>query len=612
MSNTLTHRKLKIETPATADRIPLVLSTETPVQRVDKWGERYNEVLSHEPGAVDLSRAPLPLIESHDAKKLPVGRIENLRLEARKLRGEIVLSKSTRGQEIRQDIEDGIITGVSVGAEILKARDEGDTVVITHWMPYEGSLVAVPADHNSGLNRNHRGAEMETEAQETENLSRRERARQREQETERQQTIERERERREDVRAVFKRHQDHEELMQRCLDDPATDANEARTKLLDKLSQREATPSGGFVRAESHGGHSDFVERAAEAILARTGYGDRSKADPALMGTSTLDLARHCLNQSSGYIGQSPDKLIKRALGAGDFPLILDNALHKAMRAGSESESGTHRRWVRQTTVSDFRAQPRVILSSAPDLEQIAEYGEYQHGHMDEDKAAYTAQKFGKIIRLSFEALTNDDMGAFTRISAQMGQAAMRRESDHVYGQLLDNAGDGQTMQDGNALFHADHDNTVTATMDSPELTIRALQGGRSLMRRQKDISGRGWLNIAPRYLLVPPERESEAETMIARATAHLTSSTETPTPDWLRSLVPVIEPRLEDTDVLYLVAGPDQIDTFELGTLPGHPYAEPEDEFNVDAVSWKIRHVFGGAFLDWRGIVRLTLNYQA
>lgn len=602
----VTHRKLEIKKPATADRIPVVLSTETPVKRIDKYGDRYNEVLSHAPDAVDLSRAPLPLIESHDAQKLPVGRIENMRLDGPMLRGEIVLSKSTRGQEIRQDITDGIITGVSVGAEILNAEDNGDEVVITRWMPYEGSLVAVPADPAAGLNRN-RGATMET--QETqENLSRREKARLREQETERQQAIERERQRREDVRAVFQRHPEHEDLMQRCLDDPATDANEARARLLDKLGEG-ASPSGGFVR--SHGGHEDFVERASDAILARTGYGDRSKADPALMGTSMLDLARHCLNQDRGYIGQSPDKLIKRAIAAGtsDFPLILENALHKAMRAGSESEAGTHRRWVRLATVSDFRAQSRVILSSAPDLEEVLEHGEYTNGYMDEDKAAYTAKKFGKIIRLSFEALVNDDMGAFTRVSAQMGQAAIRREADHVYDALLANAGDGQTMQDGNTLFHADHNNTVSEATTDAEMNVGAIQAGRALMRRQRDVSGTGWLNLAPRYLLVPPERETEAETLIAASTSHVNGNREAQTPDWMRSLEPVVEPRLTDADVFYLIAGSDQVDTFELGTLPGHPYAEQEESFNVDAVSWKIRHVFGGAFLDWRGLVRVTLT---
>lgn len=603
MTNEVTHRRLKIEQPDTAERITVVLSTETPVQRVDKFGERYDEILSHAPGAVDLSRAPLPLIEAHDSKKLPVGRIENMRVEARKLRGEIVLSKSKRGQEIRQDIEDHILTAVSVGAEILKAKDSGNEITITHWRPFECSLVAVAADHNAGLNR---GKDMETETRETEDLSRREKARLKDKDIEREQAIERERERRANVRSVFNRHPEQKELMQRCLDDPATDTNEARTRLLEVLGSG-ATPSGGCVRVDSHGGHENFVERAADAILARTGYGDRSKADQALVGTSTLDLARHCLNQENGYLGQSPDRLIRSALSTGDFPLILENALHKAMRQGSESEAGTHRRWVRQATVSDFRAQPRVILSSAPDLEEVAEYGEYTHGHMDEDKAAYSAQKFGKIIRLSFEALTNDDMGAFTRISAQMGQAAMRREADLVYDKLLANAGDGQDMQDSNPLFHSSHDNTVAAL--NGEMSGEALQLARAKMRRQKDISGRGWLNLTPRYLLVPPERESEAEIIIARSTLHQTDSTEAQTPGWIRSLVPVVEPRLEDANVTYLIASPDQVDTFELGTLPGHPFAEPEDSFNIDAVSWKIRHVFGGAFLDHRGIVRMTMT---
>ena len=49
------------------------LSSEQPVKRYD--GE---EVLSHKPGAVDLSRAPLPLLCAHNNASLPVGVVEGL------------------------------------------------------------------------------------------------------------------------------------------------------------------------------------------------------------------------------------------------------------------------------------------------------------------------------------------------------------------------------------------------------------------------------------------------------------------------------------------------------------------------------------------------------
>jgi HK97 family phage prohead protease len=606
-------RKLNIEkADMTAGAIRVVLSTETPVERQDQHG-RYLEVLSHEPGAVDLSRAPLPLIEGHDHARLPVGRIDKLRIDSGRLRGELILSKSQRGQELGQDISDGILTAVSVGYQIIETehstREGLDVLTATKWMPFECSLVSVPADPAAGLNR---GKEIMTT--ETETLSRRERAKAKDEAQQREAAIQAERNRKESIRGAFGRHADnHRELLNECLEDPAIDVQEARARLLDDLS-KDASPTMGLpVDAVSHGGHgrANFVERAADALLARSGYGDRSKADQALLNTSVLDIARQCIGER-GFQTRNPSQLIKRSMSTGDFPLILENVLNKAMRAGSENESATHRDWVRVSDVDDFKSQSRPILSSAPNLEPILELAEYTYGNMTEDATSFTPIKYGRILQLSFEAIQNDDLAAFSRVAAQMGMAATRREADFVYGALTTGAGAGQVMQDTLALFDASHNNAVSVATTEKEFTPQALQEARTLLRRQKDVSGQGWLNLQPRYLLCPPERESEAEILIARSTAHKTSTTDTPTPGWIQGLNLVVEPRLADSDVMYLAASTDQIDTFELGVLTGHPMAEEESQFTTDSVAWKLRHVFGGAFLDWRGIVRITLTAAA
>jgi hypothetical protein len=42
-----------------------------------------------------------------------------------------------------------------------------------------------------------------------------------------------------------------------------------------------------------------------------------------------------------------------------------------------------------------------------------------------------------------------------------------------------------------------------------------------------------------------------------------------------------------------------------------GGPVIERRDNpnFDVDSISWKIRHVFAVKFTDWRGIVRVPLT---
>ncbi|WP_018649491.1 MULTISPECIES: phage major capsid protein [unclassified Thioalkalivibrio] len=128
--------------------VPVVLSTEHPVDRGP-----FLEVLDHSPGAVDLNRSPLPFIESHDTGRLNIGVVERLRLDGDKLRGILRLGTSNRAAEVFQDIRAGILRSVSIGYRIHEARDEGETMRVTRWEPFECSAVSVPADPNAGFFR---------------------------------------------------------------------------------------------------------------------------------------------------------------------------------------------------------------------------------------------------------------------------------------------------------------------------------------------------------------------------------------------------------------------------------------------------------------------------
>lgn len=122
------------------------LSSEQPVKRYD--GE---EVLSHKPGAVDLSRAPLPLLCSHNNSSLPVGVVEGLTVADGKLKGTIRLSANQ--DSLWRDICDGILRNLSIGYLITEKQKTKRGYIATRWMPYECSLVAAPADNTIGINR---------------------------------------------------------------------------------------------------------------------------------------------------------------------------------------------------------------------------------------------------------------------------------------------------------------------------------------------------------------------------------------------------------------------------------------------------------------------------
>ena len=134
-------------------RVRMSLSSEEPVER--SFG---NEVLEHSEKAIDLSRANsgnMPLLLDHDLTK-QIGIVERAYLDQtdRKLRAVVRFGKSALAREVYDDVKDGIRSNVSIGYQIknMVNRDSG-TVVADSWMPYEASIVSVPADNNVGVNR---------------------------------------------------------------------------------------------------------------------------------------------------------------------------------------------------------------------------------------------------------------------------------------------------------------------------------------------------------------------------------------------------------------------------------------------------------------------------
>ena len=137
------------ESRAEDGRIEASLSSEFPVKRFDG-----NEVLIHEESAVDLSRAPLPLIVSHESRDLPVGVVEGIKVIGRKLRGFIRFGESARAKEILADVKAGILRNVSIGYTVQETERQKDGYRVIRWTPYEISLVSVPADSTVGIGRN--------------------------------------------------------------------------------------------------------------------------------------------------------------------------------------------------------------------------------------------------------------------------------------------------------------------------------------------------------------------------------------------------------------------------------------------------------------------------
>ena len=144
--------------------VELAFSSEQPVERM--FG---TEILDHSPDSIRLGRLrdSGALLVNHDPTDL-VGKIETVEVGSDRLaRAKVRFGRSDRANEIFQDVQDGIRSGVSVGYQIHKLREEGEDGATAFravdWEPMEISLVAIPADATVGVGRSEDGEAVDTE-----------------------------------------------------------------------------------------------------------------------------------------------------------------------------------------------------------------------------------------------------------------------------------------------------------------------------------------------------------------------------------------------------------------------------------------------------------------
>ena len=149
------HRALHIESgkiDSEQRTVELSFSSEEPVERY--FG---TEILDHSPSSVDLSRLNNKAAVLIDHTGDQVGVVLGAKIEDGRGVAKIKISRSQIGQDLMQDIEDGIRTNISFGYQLLDlTRDEEaeePTYRSMKWMPFEISIVGVPADATIGIGR---------------------------------------------------------------------------------------------------------------------------------------------------------------------------------------------------------------------------------------------------------------------------------------------------------------------------------------------------------------------------------------------------------------------------------------------------------------------------
>lgn len=399
------------------------------------------------------------------------------------------------------------------------------------------------------------------------------------------------------------------ELLAQCQDDDACDAPAAGRRILAKLAQSVVPVNAAHIQTVE-----DEADKRRDSVvvslLVRAGVADRQTRENAMAssyrGHTLLDLARASLIRAGVRTdGMGKMEIVGAAFtqGTSDFPILLENAMHKALQQAYATAPDTWSRFCKLGSVSDFRAHNRYRVGSLGMLDTLNELGEFKNKTIpDGEKGSITAGTRGNVINLSRQAIINDDLGAFVGLAAQLGRAGRRTIEAVVYALLAENGGLGPLLADGKSLFHADHGN-ITA---GAAISMDAIEKDRIAMASQTDVGGNEFLDLRPSALVLPIGLGGTART-INDAQYDPDTANKLQRPNVVRGLFNdvVDTPRLTGTR-RYLFADANEAPVIEVAFLDGNqePYVEQEAGFTVDGTRYKARLDFGAAAIDFRGAV--------
>jgi len=600
-----------------ARTVSVVIASEQPVRRISYADGPYDEVLTCTPEAVDLGRADaMPVLDSHNPYSLDsrLGTIVpgSLRFENNTLVGVVKLSRTPAGDRLLTDLADGHRLGISVGYRIHESAKadrrvppgkswaggtsrQGDIPLFraTRWEPMEVSVVNMPADTNAGTRglstEDTMPEELETETRHQQNNTINERTRAKH------------------IRELGKRAGLDQSTIDTAVD-AGTTVEAFRAAMFDKLVERQSrTPTFPHVETDGMDGNRTRAQAMADALLTRVDPNHKPKADSGqYRGLTLTEIARECLSAHGEFAarGMSPAQVFERALhGKTDFAIVIGEVGQTLLRQRYQAAQSPLKIVARQSLVSTFKPKTSVQLSGFSDLEEVTEHGEYRRGTFKEGSESYRIKSYGKVFGLSFEALINDELGAFADVTRDLADAAARLEANI----LADLINSNPTMADGRAVFDTTHldqggKNLPGNVVPSAPLSVVSLDAARLKMRQQVGLA-RELIDVAPKFLVVGIENETKAEQVLSNVQANQTENVNI----FAGKLQIVVDRRIAG-GAWYMTADPNLTPGLEYAYLDGYegPQFAQRVGFDTDGIETRISHRFGAGWLDFRSWVKV------
>jgi len=330
------------------------------------------------------------------------------------------------------------------------------------------------------------------------------------------------------------------------------------------------------------------------------------------LNVSLSEMARRCLNDAGcNTNGMKIDQIVDKSMSfhvprgaqtTSDFPVILENIMHKMVLMGFNATPAKWPRFCKIGDVSDFRAWSRIVPGLIGDMDGVNEAGEYLNKNIpDGEKNSVTASRKGNIINIPPEVIINDDIGYIDSVAKGMGAAGNRVIDRAVFALLVSNP----TMSDGNSLFSAAHNNYL-ATGSGTAPSVASLDLARIALATQTAPGDDAEpLDIVPGAAVCPTTLGGEMR-VINDAEYDPDTPNKLQKPNKVRGLVADIvdTARLTNSTGWYVFGNPELNPVIEVSFLNGQraPRVVRKESFRTSGISLKVEFPFGVNAVDWRG----------
>lgn len=369
----------------------------------------------------------------------------------------------------------------------------------------------------------------------------------------------------------------------------------------------------------------DFLEVMEEGEKLAPGLGDYRKH--IVNFKEKMAKLMSLIENDKGFTKRKRALLMEEAQTTSDFPILLGTVLERQLIAGYQMAKPDWRAYIKTGTQNDFRLNDMIgVLGLQGQLPRVAEQAEYTADTLAEGKVQNQVFKYGKKFLMSWEALINDDLGAFSDIATRLANSALRTEFYQATSLIAMTSGP-HTSLFGSALTHPVTGQTID-NLDTGVFSAANLKLALTAFRNRRDIDDEPIVFNAV-HLVIPPALEFTVAEILNTAamiavgvggSAAVTTSANVLAGQGIQvhvnQYLPIIDTTRGNT-AWYLFADLGSGAAVQMNFLRGHESPEIvqklsnkqsvgggivspfEGDFENDSVEWRVRHIMGGKQID-------------